>query len=120
MTTNFNFKKECEVKYDSEVYNSFMDTFDCLPLACLINEKFITLHGGISPELKKVEDLNTINRFKEPPKTGLMCDILWSDPSDKDEEAKNIYLYQIQQEIALIYLVQKLLNLFWIKINFYL
>jgi serine/threonine-protein phosphatase 2B catalytic subunit len=90
MTTNFNFKKECEIKYDSEVYNLFVDTFDCLPLACLINEKFITLHGGISPELKKVEDLNTINRFKEPPKMGLMCDILWSDPSDKDEEAKNI------------------------------
>ena len=90
MTSSFNFKKECEVKYDSEIYNLFMETFDCLPLACIINDKYIALHGGISPELKKVEDLNTIKRFKEPPKTGLMCDILWSDPIDKDEEAKKI------------------------------
>ena len=90
MTSNFNFKKECEIKYDSEIYNLLMETFDCLPLACIINDKFITLHGGISPDLKKVEDLNTINRFKEPPKVGLMCDILWSDPFDKDEEAKNV------------------------------
>jgi serine/threonine-protein phosphatase 2B catalytic subunit len=90
MTTSFNFKKECEVKYDTEIYDLFMDCFNCLPIACLINEKFITLHGGLSPELKKIEDLNFIKRFKEPPKLGLMCDILWSDPMDKDEEAKNI------------------------------
>ena len=90
MTSNFNFKKECEVKYDSEIYNLFMDTFDCLPLSCLINEKFIGLHGGISPDLKKIEDLNMIKRFQEPKKTGLMCDILWSDPIEKDEDAKNV------------------------------
>ena len=90
MTSNFNFKKECEVKYDAEIYNLFMETFDCLPLACSINEKFISLHGGISPDLKKIEDLNTISRFQEPPKNGLMCDILWSDPIEKDEDAKNV------------------------------
>ena len=90
MTTNFNFKKECEVKYDSEIYNLLMETFDCLPLSCLINEKFIALHGGISPDLKKLEDIKNISRFTEPPKSGLICDILWSDPIDKDEEAKNV------------------------------
>jgi len=90
MTTNFNFKKECEVKYDSEIYNLFMETFDCLPLSCSVNEKFISLHGGLSPDLKKIEDLNTLSRFQEPPKNGLMCDILWSDPIEKDEDAKNV------------------------------
>ena len=90
MTSNFNFKKECEVKYDSEIYNLFMDTFDCLPLSCCINDKFITIHGGISPDLKKIEALNLIKRFQEPPKNGLMCDILWSDPIEKDDEAKNV------------------------------
>ena len=39
MTSFFNFKQECEVKYDKEVYDRFMDAFDCLPLSCLINEK---------------------------------------------------------------------------------
>ena len=90
MTTNFNFKKECEVKYDSEIYNLLMETFDCLPLSCSINEKFIALHGGLSPDLKKIEDLSVISRFHEPPKNGLMCDILWSDPIEKDEDAKNV------------------------------
>lgn len=36
----------------------FMDAFDLFSIACVINDKFIGLHGGISPSLKKV--LNAI------------------------------------------------------------
>ena len=59
-----------------------MELFDTLPLSGLINGKFMAFHGGISPELKTIKDINKINRFKEPPKNGLFCDILWSDPLD--------------------------------------
>ena len=31
-----------------------MDSFDLIPLACVVNGKFLALHGGISPELKSV------------------------------------------------------------------
>ncbi len=31
-----------------------MDSFDLIPLACVINGKFLAVHGGISPELKTV------------------------------------------------------------------
>lgn len=45
-----------------------MDLFDSMPLSALINGKFIAFHGGISPDLKSIKELNKINRFKEPPK----------------------------------------------------
>jgi serine/threonine-protein phosphatase 2B catalytic subunit len=57
-----------------------MDSFDLLPLSCVVNGKFIALHGGLSPELKSLEDIKKIDRTHEPPKMGLFCDILWSDP----------------------------------------
>ena len=59
--------QECEVKYDYQLYNIIMETFDCLPIACLINDKFIAIHGGISPEINKIGDISKINRFEEPP-----------------------------------------------------
>jgi len=31
-----------------------MDSFDLVPLGCLVNGKFLAVHGGISPELKSV------------------------------------------------------------------
>ena len=90
LTSFFNFKQECEVKYDLEVYDRFMEAFDALPLACIINEKFLAVHGGISPDLSIIGDLNKLNRFSETPKNGPMCDLVWADPCEKDDEALNI------------------------------
>ena len=33
----------------------------------------------------QLDDINKLNRFQEPPKQGLFCDILWSDPVDNDK-----------------------------------
>jgi diadenosine tetraphosphatase ApaH/serine/threonine PP2A family protein phosphatase len=30
------------------------------------------MHGGISPELKKIDQVNKLERLKEPPLDGLM------------------------------------------------
>ncbi len=49
MTAVFNFRMEVLTKFDQEVYESFMEMFDHLPLSCIINGKFIAFHGGISP-----------------------------------------------------------------------
>jgi serine/threonine-protein phosphatase 2B catalytic subunit len=51
MTENFNFLIEVQEKYDQEVYELLMETFDALPLAALIDNKILAVHGGISPEL---------------------------------------------------------------------
>ena len=68
MTSFFNFKDECKYKYDQDIYDILMDSFDLIPLSCIVNEKFLAVHGGISPELKTLEDLKRLDRFKEPPR----------------------------------------------------
>ena len=57
MTAFFNFRAECLYKYDQEIYDLFMDSFDQMPLSCVINGKFLAIHGGLSPDLKAVEAL---------------------------------------------------------------
>jgi len=82
LTTHFSFKKECAVKYDHEIYESVMGVFDALPLVAIVNNQFFCVHGGISPNMMSLSDINAIDRFVEPPSNGLMCDLLWSDPTD--------------------------------------
>ena len=40
--------------------------------------------GGIGPDLKSIADLEALDRRAEPPDEGLLCDVLWADPSRDD------------------------------------
>ena len=51
--------------------------------AAVIDEKIFCVHGGLSPELTRLEQIRRLARPTDVPDTGLLCDFLWSDP-DKE------------------------------------
>ncbi len=57
---------------DLALYDLIMDCFDALPVAALVNNDYLCVHGGISPDFEFVEDINKINRFEEPSLKGLL------------------------------------------------
>ena len=63
MTENFSFRQEVLETYNEFVYNAFMEVFDSMPLACVVDDKYLAMHGGISPSLEKIEEIQKINRF---------------------------------------------------------
>lgn len=53
-----------------------------MPVAALVDERILCMHGGLSPDLK---DLTSIDKLKKPseiPDGGVLTDLLWSDPAD--------------------------------------
>ena len=70
-------------RYNIKLWKTFTDCFNCLPIAAVIDEKIFTMHGGLSPDLQSMEQIRRVMRPTDVPDTGLLCDLLWSDP-DKE------------------------------------
>ena len=100
MTSHFTFREEVLEKHDSEVYDALMDAFNHLPIAAIADEKYLCMHGGISPSLKKINDINKLNRVIEPPLKGLMCDLLWSDPMPDEMANEEDFLDNHERECS--------------------
>eukprot|EP00064_Thunnus_orientalis_P017554 superscaffoldBa00003766_g17638 len=50
----------------------------------LIDEQVLCVHGGLSPDIKTLDQIRTIERNQEIPHKGAFCDLVWSDPEDVD------------------------------------
>lgn len=86
MAESFNFRDQVLSLYDQQVYEEFMDTFDNLPVAGIVNGLYLAMHGGISHRLTSLNAINRIERRMEPPDDTLLADLLWADPV-KDSKA---------------------------------
>eukprot|EP01010_Urceolus_cornutus_P005360 NODE_925_length_1228_cov_267.471586_g704_i0.p1 GENE.NODE_925_length_1228_cov_267.471586_g704_i0~~NODE_925_length_1228_cov_267.471586_g704_i0.p1 ORF type:complete len:325 (+),score=69.23 NODE_925_length_1228_cov_267.471586_g704_i0:62-976(+) len=78
----YGFYDECKRRYNIRLWKTFTDTFNCMPVAAIIDEKIFTMHGGISPELQSMDQIRKIMRPTDVPDSGLICDLLWSDPEE--------------------------------------
>ncbi|KAJ9182272.1 hypothetical protein P3X46_006287 [Hevea brasiliensis] len=77
----YGFYDECKRRFNVRLWKIFTDCFNCLPVAALIDEKILCMHGGLSPELCNLDQIRNIQRPTVVPESGLLCDLLWSDPS---------------------------------------
>jgi serine/threonine-protein phosphatase 2B catalytic subunit len=47
-----------------------MKSFDCLPIAALVQGQLFCIHGCISPEIRHIREVTDIYRTTEPPTKG--------------------------------------------------
>lgn len=80
-TQAYGFYDEIIRKYgDASVWQLFNQVFDLLPICAVVGEKIFCVHGGLSPLITSIDQIQVCDRKKEVPERGLMCDLLWSDP----------------------------------------
>ncbi|KAL9271564.1 Serine/threonine-protein phosphatase PP1-like protein [Drosera capensis] len=77
----YGFYDECKRRFNVRLWKVFTDCFNCLPVAALIDDKILCMHGGLSPDLQNLDQIRNMQRPTDVPDAGLLCDLLWSDPS---------------------------------------
>lgn len=59
----------------------FTQVYNFLPLCHLLNNRVLVMHGGLfSSDEVTIDDLRAVERNRQPPEEGIMCELLWSDP----------------------------------------
>uniref|UniRef100_A0A8R1HZR0 SER_THR_PHOSPHATASE domain-containing protein n=1 Tax=Caenorhabditis japonica TaxID=281687 RepID=A0A8R1HZR0_CAEJA len=67
------------------IYEKFLLAFSYMPLAALLGQKILCVHGGISPALTKLDDIQRIRRpISTIESLGLVSDLMWAEPHDYD------------------------------------
>jgi len=83
ITQVYGFYDECQQKYGSpNVWKWCTQLFDLLTIAALVDGRVFCVHGGLSPDVKTIDQVRLINRNQEIPHEGDFCDLVWSDPED--------------------------------------
>ncbi|KAK5448181.1 serine/threonine protein phosphatase Pzh1 [Exophiala xenobiotica] len=86
VTRVYGFYDECKRRCNIKIWKTFIDTFNCLPIAAIVADKIFCVHGGLSPSLSHMDDIRQIARPTDVPDYGLLNDLLWSDPADMDQD----------------------------------
>ncbi|KAJ2253050.1 Protein phosphatase methylesterase 1 [Coemansia sp. RSA 455] len=88
ITQVYGFYDECHMKYgNANVWKYCCQVFDYLTLAAIVDGRVLCVHGGLSPDLRTLDQMRTIQRCQEIPHEGPFCDLMWSDPEDIDSWA---------------------------------
>mmetsp|Transcript_8865 Transcript_8865/g.29150 ORF Transcript_8865/g.29150 Transcript_8865/m.29150 type:complete len:310 (+) Transcript_8865:227-1156(+) len=83
ITQVYGFYDECQRKYgNANAWKYCTDVFDYLTLSAIINGRILCVHGGLSPDVRTLDQIRTIGRLCEVPHEGPFCDLMWSDPED--------------------------------------
>jgi len=83
ITQAYGFYDECLKKFgDASVWRMVCECFDALTLSCVVDGKILGIHGGLSPSIQTLSQLQVLHRSRDVPSEGPMSDLLWSDPEE--------------------------------------
>lgn len=101
MNKKYGFADECTSRLGPEMgpklFDIFQNAFEQLPIACLLQQKVLVVHGGIGDGTWKLSELRSVKRpLKDDhladPMNIKLFNLLWSDPiEDDDRKQQNVF-----------------------------
>lgn len=86
ITQVYGFYEECKQKYgNASVWKACCQVFDYMTLGAVVDGRVLCVHGGLSPEIRTLDQVRIVARAQEIPHEGAFCDLVWSDPDDEPD-----------------------------------
>jgi protein phosphatase len=88
INSRYGFQAELTAVYEEEgdhLFRAFNDCFNWLPIAAIIGDNILCVHGGISPLLTSLRDIFLIDRPTSEFAGSLLEDLMWSDPTEETD-----------------------------------
>ena len=82
----YGFYDELRKRFGGKVgplYEAFNDLFSYLPIAAIVNNEVLALHGGIPNTTTNIEDFSNIPKGQKEISNPTLLQILWNDPSEE-------------------------------------
>lgn len=84
ITQVYGFYDECNRKYgNASVWRHCVQCFDTFGIGAIIDGCVLCVHGGLSPDVRTIDQIRAIDRQQEIPHEGAFCDLVWSDPEER-------------------------------------
>ena len=93
MCTQYEFRDEVLTKYSQSNYQRFLRVFRAVPLATIIQDEIMVVHGGVPRDKVTLKQINEVSRFRDIPMTKfestttveqrVIADMTWSDPAEE-------------------------------------
>jgi diadenosine tetraphosphatase ApaH/serine/threonine PP2A family protein phosphatase len=80
ISTVYGLMGECKQRFGPVLFSEFHYVFENLPIAAVVERALFCVHGGLSPELRKIGEFQDMEKPGGVP-VGIAADLLWSDPS---------------------------------------
>eukprot|EP01061_Rhynchopus_euleeides_P007830 TRINITY_DN16891_c0_g1_i2.p1 TRINITY_DN16891_c0_g1~~TRINITY_DN16891_c0_g1_i2.p1 ORF type:complete len:443 (+),score=114.49 TRINITY_DN16891_c0_g1_i2:49-1329(+) len=95
-----------------ELYTQCSRVFRSLPIAAVVNEEYFCVSGGIGPGSLS-DDPTSLVRQEDTMKQSTLCDLVWSDPMDDEDEdlqSNALFLHNYEKGIGYNYSFNAVMN----------
>jgi serine/threonine-protein phosphatase PP1 catalytic subunit len=75
----YGFFSECALPYSQSIWGAFTAVFQWLPFVAIIDGRILCVHGGLSPEMVDIRQLECVKRPVEILSQGMLSDVVSAD-----------------------------------------
>lgn len=78
----YGFYDECLSYYNFMVFGVINSVFDLLPIAAVIDDAIFCVHGGLTPNVTKISQINKLQRRQDLTVCKIFEELTWGDPDE--------------------------------------